>query len=288
MKSNKTTTLIPVLTSPAGLCLTAENWQEVGVSIASYYLVDLLMKPGFDFLITLPDLATYVSWHDTLVLNANLPSISSDGFYKIRSRYDGRIMQYTVEDIVKVISSLQPTIVMLPENLIQFLPLQNLPLPESVGLIVPYTERRKFSADNRQTKTYKICSNDHKGEMELSALFVKGQETPDYVVGDLSLAQMLVLAQQGVAYIESDIPAREACLGRVYCGEGVISIDNAEFAMQFEVIDKDCLCPTCTQLFTRAYLHHLLGQTPLLCQRLLVQHNIHYCQATLNKSKLAY
>jgi queuine tRNA-ribosyltransferase len=197
-------------------------------------------------------------------------------------------MQYTVEDIVKVISSLQPTIVMLPENLIQFLPLQNLPLPESVGLIVPYTERRKFSADNRQTKTYKICSNDHKGEMELSALFVKGQETPDYVVGDLSLAQMLVLAQQGVAYIESDIPAREACLGRVYCGEGVISIDNAEFAMQFEVIDKDCLCPTCTQLFTRAYLHHLLGQTPLLCQRLLVQHNIHYCQATLNKSKLAY
>jgi queuine tRNA-ribosyltransferase len=131
------------------------------------------------------------------------------------------------------------------------------------------------------------CGDNNKGEIELSASFFKNQEAPDYVVGELNLAQMLVLAEERVAYIESDIPAREALLGRVYCSDGVLSIDNAEFAMQCEVIEKDCLCPTCTQSFTRAYLHHLLGQTPLLCQRLLVQHNIYYCQAELNNFKKA-
>jgi queuine tRNA-ribosyltransferase len=287
MKSNNTTTLVPVLTSPAGLCLTAKNWQEVGVSIASYYLVDLLMKPGFDFLKTLPDIARYVGWHDTLVLNASLPSLSSDGFYKVRSRYDGSSKQYTPEDIWQIISSLRPTIVMLPESLIPSIPTQDWLIPESVRVIVPITERLNFSADNRTIGTYMDCVNNNKGEIELSASFFKNQEAPDYVVGELNLAQMLVLAEERVAYIESDIPAREALLGRVYCSDGVLSIDNAEFAMQCEVIEKDCLCPTCTQSFTRAYLHHLLGQTPLLCQRLLVQHNIYYCQAELNNFKKA-
>ena len=62
--------------------------------------------------------------------------------------------------------------------------------------------------------------------------------------------------------------------------------------MQFETIDPECTCPTCSQQFTKAYLHHLLQQTPLLCHRLLIQHNVfwmakeglkEHCQETEKK-----
>ena len=91
------------------------------------------------------------------------------------------------------------------------------------------------------------------------------------------------LIKAGVQIVESDKPASDACSGVVYSSEGDISILDATFEMQFEPIDAGCECPTCSQQFTRAYLHHLLQHTPLLCQRLLVQHNVHYCQMQLGK-----
>ena len=53
---------IPVLTSEAGLCLTAANWQEVKVNSIAYYLDDLLLKPGYALLKKIPDLSRYLAW----------------------------------------------------------------------------------------------------------------------------------------------------------------------------------------------------------------------------------
>lgn len=41
---------IPVGTSEAGLCLTAENWQETKVNTLSFSLEFLLYKPGIALL----------------------------------------------------------------------------------------------------------------------------------------------------------------------------------------------------------------------------------------------
>ncbi len=61
-KENKASTFVPILTTEAGRCLTGENWHDVGIKMAAYDLSALLMKPGFDLLSALPDLATYVGW----------------------------------------------------------------------------------------------------------------------------------------------------------------------------------------------------------------------------------
>jgi len=45
---------IPKATSEAGLCLTAANWQEVGINLITYYLDSLLIKPGYDLLQNIP------------------------------------------------------------------------------------------------------------------------------------------------------------------------------------------------------------------------------------------
>ena len=102
------TGLIPVLSSQAGSCITAENWQAVGVNVASYYLSALLMKPGYTFLKTLPDLATYVGWSETLVLNASMPLVDAQGRYTLRSQYDGSRSHYTIDELLVLIVVLRP------------------------------------------------------------------------------------------------------------------------------------------------------------------------------------
>ncbi len=77
----------------------------------------------------------------------------------------------------------------------------------------------------------------------------------------------------------SDKPAEEAMQGLVYNTEGAFSITDPGMRLQFESLDTGCQCPTCKSGFTRAYLHHLFLHTPLLCQRLLVQHNISFTSA---------
>jgi queuine tRNA-ribosyltransferase len=77
-------------------------------------------------------------------------------------------------------------------------------------------------------------------------------------------------------FMASDQPARDACDGIVYGKNGNIDIKATECRLDFRMIDETCQCPTCHQSFTRAYLHHLLEHTPLLCQRLLIQHNVHF------------
>ena len=79
----------------------------------------------------------------------------------------------------------------------------------------------------------------------------------------------------------SDRPARDALQGVVYNRDGALSLQDSNFALNFELIDADCACPTCQQAFTRAYLHHLLQSTPILCQRFLMMHNVFWMKTHL-------
>lgn len=79
----------------------------------------------------------------------------------------------------------------------------------------------------------------------------------------------------GEAYYLSDKPANDGFLGYVYTSSGRQSITAVDNVSNFSVLDVACACPTCQQKFTRAYLCHLYQHTPLLCQRLLIQHNVY-------------
>jgi queuine tRNA-ribosyltransferase len=259
----------PIQTSPAGLCLTEANWAAAGISSASFYLSALLMKPGYDCLMALPDLASYVGWKQRLILNASLPKKRSSDHYTVRSVYDGRSMSYSCDEISALITQLKPDVVVLPEGIGSsvstatsvFRPVQEVTFE---------TEGVYFSHDKDVSTT------------EFLEKINQYQDKPRYVAGDLSLALMTTLISMGVDTVESDRPAMDACLGRVYTAEGELAIQDTSHALQFEPMDSACACPTCTAGFTRAYLHHLFEHTPLLCQRLLVQHNAYYCQKNIN------
>ena len=273
--------LIPVLTTHAGTCLTTENWQEAGIKTASFHLSSLLMKPGIEFLSTLPDLATYVGWNETLVLNASLPKMSADGRYTLCSQYDGRRTHYSVEEILALIVKLQPHMVILPEGVRHDNESLWKSLPETIFPFLPVREL----PDSSETRGHGIYFSYDKNESSSSMLLQQIEQYKArtiYIGGELDLPLMLDLVSNGVRFVESDLPAEDARLGKVYCSEGVILLQDNAMTMQFENMDAKCQCPTCSQQLTRAYLHHLLEHTPLLCQRFLVQHNAYYCKAALS------
>lgn len=268
---------IPNLSTPAGSCLTTANWQEVLVTRVAYSLEALLVKPGLEILEAMPSLKEYMNWPGPLVLNAQNLKVNQEGVIKISSPFDGSKIQLHASKVLDLIRHLQPDAVVFPEGLLganegfweqwektgifPFVPYRHaLELPEalSFGIHSPINTAQDYpNLAQRINLT-----------LPRSYYF-----TGAYPSEGVSQLQNL----QGV-FIESDMPASDAAQGLMYSPQGLIDLKAKEQAFVFERLDSDCACPTCKQQFTQAYLHHLLQHTPLLCQRLLIQHNIYNLQ----------
>ncbi len=272
--------LIPVFSTPAGRCLTVDNWKDAGVKAACYYLSELLLKPSYALLSTLPDLGAYTAWRDTMVLNASLPNVNKEGIYTLRSHYDGSHVRHTGDEILALIAQLNPHVAILPQGIFDNHSMGWQSLPETILPFFPVTDLPENNGERRYG-VYFYYDEAVTSMADFLCNIERYNHLPCYVAGDLSLSLMRVLAAFGVQYIESDRPASDACLGRVYSEGGIISLQDTDCSTRFEVIDANCNCPSCNQQFTQAYLHHLLAQTPLLCQRFLIQHNI-YCAQSLS------
>lgn len=270
--------IIPVLTTPSGSCLTIKNWQETGVTRVSYELSALLLKPGLDYLKTLTSMANYYPWVGEWVLNASTLKANSEGIFILRSPFDGARVTCTREDIVTLIMQLKPQYAILPNgfHLVGETSFQE--MSQNTRLFIPFSEVANYPHTLIQGLYYAGSAL----EDDLAEIRKHQRDYPHalhYVVADI--LSMRRIADLGVNYIESDDLAKEACVGRVIASEGIIDLTHKDYAMQFDVLDMECTCPTCTQKFTRAYLHHLLEHTPLLCQRMLIQHNLTVMRTTL-------
>ncbi|MBA2709730.1 MAG: queuine tRNA-ribosyltransferase [Tatlockia sp.] len=261
----------PVLTSQSGLCLTLENWQELGVSTAVYYLDNLLMKPGYSLLKSLSSLRSFCGWAGTIVLNASLAAANSEGIYGFRSLYDGSKLTISQDELYSLIVNLQPDLVILPPGMSNYLANQQLSLPNTITPLFSAYENADmenngmyFSFDKAQSFTEFLKSLKQYPNNSL------------YVSGAFNLMQAYELIAHRAKWLESDKPASDALAGMVYGESNNFSLLESDMANQHEPIILNCDCPTCKQNLTRAYLHHLFHHTPLLCHRFLIQHNAHF------------
>jgi queuine tRNA-ribosyltransferase len=272
---------VPILTTAAGSCLTAKNWQEAGVQQVAYYLDALLMKPGLDYLKSLQSWPRYSGWEGPWVLNGSTLLATTEGHYLMRSPFDGTRIQCTQADMMAVILALAPQRVLLPRGLVideDFLHR----LAKTTRILISATEFIRYQTDDRIEPllqmglfqgVYHVCNNLQ--EVQASLAQPKNENCEHYICGPLSEDDWDTLTTNNTCgdFLESDVPAQAACQGRVYIKSNRIDLKEPACALQFEPIDPSCTCPTCVQQFTRAYLHHLFIHTPLLCQRFLIQHN---------------
>ncbi|WP_058534725.1 tRNA-guanine transglycosylase [Legionella saoudiensis] len=259
-----TQSYIPVGTSEAGLCLTAANWQEAKVNTLSFSLEFLLYKPGIALLKKI-SLSKYLGWSGAIILNASSLSANREGTYLLKSPFDGSKTKLSAMELVELIVHLNPDAVILPKKILQDCPQLWTILKKS---IMPFFNAEELS-QYQPSQEHGVYFHETD-----ASLLEKWAQVPRYVMGDFNAESINHLRAQGVEYIETDAPVNAAFNGKVYSRQGEIDLTNKVTEIQFEPIDSTCTCPVCTQQFTKAYFHHLIEHTPLLCQRFLIQHNV--------------
>ncbi|KTC68274.1 queuine tRNA-ribosyltransferase [Legionella birminghamensis] len=261
---------IPVITTAAGTCLTMANWKAAGVSQITFYLDELLMKPGLAFFEGMNvSLQSYCGWSGDIVLNLSSLQIKNDQIV-IRSHYDGQIIRIDLPVLAGLISTLNPAYLVLPITNGSLEVLWR-DLPASIKTI----SSSKENADSRHHSSYLQFSDSQCFEAFYN--IAQASKQPLYIAGRFNWQQFQRLAQLPLHTLESDQPASDALLGQVYTESLVLDIQDETMRDDHQPIDRNCGCEACRQGLTRAYFHHLLQHTPLLCQRFLIQHNIHYC-----------
>ncbi|WP_156744215.1 tRNA guanosine(34) transglycosylase Tgt, partial [Mycobacterium sp. E740] len=81
-------------------------------------------------------------------------------------------------------------------------------------------------------------------------------------------------------------PSRVARNAAVYSTTGRFNITNARFRRDFNPVDADCDCYTCTH-YTRAYLHHLFKAREILSATLCTIHNERFVVSLVDRIRAA-
>lgn len=105
------------------------------------------------------------------------------------------------------------------------------------------------------------------------------ENKPRYLMGVGYAADLIVCSALGCDMFDCVFPTRTARFGCALVKSGQINLKNSEFSKDFEPIDKNCICPTCTN-HSKAYIHMLFkNNNPVACLMLSI-HNVAY-QASL-------
>lgn len=260
--------LIPILSDAVGQTLTIQNWQQVGVKTASFYLSDLLVKPGAALLNSIvADKRNLVA--QEISINASLPASKEAGYYRVHSTYDGQICQCSLVEVLELVCQIQPSMVVLPEGIGDQSVMVWDRLPPSIFPFIPIDE---LSSYTNLPDEYGLYVSMKEEDSETISLLTG---RPHYLAGEITREKLLEIKSADVMAVESNLPVRDALRGTVYQEEHIIQLTDPFWANHMERISEKCACTTCQQGFSIAYLHHLYFQTPLLAQRFLAQHNVY-------------
>ena len=100
-------------------------------------------------------------------------------------------------------------------------------------------------------------------------------EKPVYLMGVGTPANILEAVDRGVDFFDCVYPSRNGRHGHVYTKHGKLNLFNARFELDDRPIEDGCGCPAC-QMYSRAYIRHLLKAKEMLGMRLCVLHNLYF------------
>jgi queuine tRNA-ribosyltransferase len=103
-------------------------------------------------------------------------------------------------------------------------------------------------------------------------------DRPRYLMGVGKPIDIVEAVARGVDMFDCVLPTRSGRHGQAWTWDGPINLKNARFAEDESPLDADIAAP-CSNLYSKAYLHHLVKADEILGQVLLSWHNIAFFQA---------
>lgn len=74
-------------------------------------------------------------------------------------------------------------------------------------------------------------------------------------------------------------------MDHVYTKHGKLNLFNARFELDDRPIEDGCGCPAC-QMYSRAYIRHLLKAKEMLGMRLCVLHNLYFYNHLMEETEM--
>jgi queuine tRNA-ribosyltransferase len=103
------------------------------------------------------------------------------------------------------------------------------------------------------------------------------EDKPRYLMGVGKPSDIIGAVERGVDMFDCVLPTRSGRNGQAFTKYGTVNIRNSKYADDNEPLEKDCLCPACTN-YTKAYLHHTVRVGEIIGSMLMTWHNIQYYQ----------
>lgn len=113
------------------------------------------------------------------------------------------------------------------------------------------------------------------------------RDKPRYLMGVGRPQDIVEAVRRGIDMFDCVMPTRNARNGFLFTREGTLRIRNAKFANDTRVIENDCVCYTCANGFSRAYLRHLDRCNEILGCQLATLHNLHFYLRLMSELRTA-
>jgi len=107
---------------------------------------------------------------------------------------------------------------------------------------------------------------------------------PRYAMGLGTPPQLLELIARGLDMFDCVLPTRLARNGTAFTATGTVNLKNAEFILDKNPIEENCMCDACHQ-FSRGYIRHLIKAEEILGLRLITVHNLHFYLNLMNQAR---
>ncbi len=110
------------------------------------------------------------------------------------------------------------------------------------------------------------------------------EDKPRYLMGVGKPENILEAIDRGVDMFDCVMPTRNARNAQLFTSSGVLSMRNAKYKNDFEIIDSKCGCYTCKN-YSRAYLRHLFIAGEILALELASIHNLYFYVHLLKEAR---
>jgi queuine tRNA-ribosyltransferase len=110
------------------------------------------------------------------------------------------------------------------------------------------------------------------------------EDKPRHLLGIGEPRDLFDAVEVGCDLFDCIAPTRMGRHGTLYTKDGRLNIRNAQFVEDFDPIEKDCTCYTCSH-HSRAYLAHLFRADEMTAATLASIHNLHFILRLVEKMR---
>jgi len=313
--SFETPVFMPVGTQATVKAMAPKDIEEVNANIILSNTYHLYLRPGHELIEQAGGLHKFMNWNRSIltdsggfqVFSLNELRVVTDEGVHFRSHLDGSKHFISPEKAIEIQNALGADIIMAFDECVPY-PCEYERAKIAVERTTQWAKRCKDAHKRDEQALFGIIQGSlYKDLREKSAQQIIELDFPGYAIGGLSVGEPKPLMYdmlehtvpfmpkekprylmgvgspdcliegviRGVDMFDCVLPTRVARNGLAMTSRGKVMLRNAVYQNDFDPLDPECDCYTCSN-FSRAYLRHLVKAGEILASMLITLHNIRF------------